>query len=82
MRILVVEDDKKLAGYVTKGLKQAGYAVDVARTGDDGLHMGLNNSYDAAVVDIMLPALDGLSLIERWRAQKVMPATSRTPESC
>jgi two-component system OmpR family response regulator len=71
MRILVVEDDQKLAGFVTKGLKQAGYAVDLARTGDDGLHLGLNNTYDAAVVDIMLPELDGLSLIERWRAQKV-----------
>jgi DNA-binding response OmpR family regulator len=71
MRILVVEDDKKLASFVTKGLKQVGYAVDLAHNGDDGLHMGLNNSYDAAVVDIMLPGLDGLSLIERWRAQKV-----------
>ena len=71
MRILVVEDDKKLGSFVTKGLKQAGYAVDLAENGDDGLHMGLNNSYDAAVVDIMLPELDGLSLIERWRAQKV-----------
>jgi two-component system OmpR family response regulator len=71
MHILVVEDDKKLGSFVTKGLKQAGYAVDLAQDGDDGLHMGLNNSYDAAVVDIMLPELDGLSLIERWRAQKV-----------
>lgn len=71
MRVLVVEDDKKLGSFVTKGLKQAGYAVDLAENGDDGLHMGLNNSYDAAVVDIMLPELDGLSLIERWRAQKV-----------
>ena len=71
MRILVVEDDQKLGSFVTKGLKQAGYAVDLAKTGDDGLHMGLNNTYDAAVVDIMLPELDGLSLIERWRAQKV-----------
>jgi DNA-binding response OmpR family regulator len=71
MRILVVEDDKTLAGFVTKGMKQAGYAVDLTQNGDDGLHMGLNNAYDAAVVDIMLPELDGLSLIERWRAQKV-----------
>jgi two-component system, OmpR family, response regulator len=71
MRILVIEDDPKLASFVTKGLKQAGYAVDLAVTGDDGLHLGLTSTYDAAVVDIMLPELDGLSLIERWRAQKV-----------
>jgi two-component system OmpR family response regulator len=71
MRIIVVEDDKTLASFVTNGLKQAGYAVDLAQNGDDGLHMGLNNTYAAAVVDIMLPELDGLSLIERWRAQKV-----------
>ena len=71
MRVLVVEDDKRLAGFLTKGLKQAGFAVDVCEDGDNGLHMGLNNAYDAAVVDIMLPELDGLSLIERWRAQKV-----------
>lgn len=71
MRILVIEDDKKLASFVAKGLKEAGYAVDVCENGDDGLHMGLSNVYDAAVVDIMLPELDGLSLIERWRAQKI-----------
>ncbi len=71
MRILVVEDDKTLAGFVTKGLKQAGYAVDLAQDGQDGLHMGLDNTYDAAVVDIMLPELDGLSLIERWRGKKI-----------
>lgn len=71
MRILVVEDDKTLANFVTKGLKQAGYAVDLAQDGQDGLHMGLDSTYDAAVVDIMLPELDGLSLIERWRGKKV-----------
>jgi DNA-binding response OmpR family regulator len=71
MRILVVEDDQKIAAFVSKGLKEAGFVVDVAERGDDGLHFGLNNSYDAAVVDLMLPGLDGLSMIERWRAQRV-----------
>ena len=71
MRILVVEDDQKIAAFVSKGLKEGGFAVDVAERGDDGLHFGLNNSYDAAVVDLMLPGLDGLSMIERWRAQRV-----------
>jgi two-component system OmpR family response regulator len=74
MRILVVEDDKTLAGFITKGLKEAGYAVDLAQTGKQGLEMGLANPYDAAVVDIMLPELDGISLIERWRTEKVKTA--------
>lgn len=71
MRVLVVEDDRKIAGFISKGLKEAGFAVDVAQTGDEGFALGLNNSYDVAIVDLMLPGLDGLSLIERWRAQRV-----------
>jgi len=70
MRILVVEDDKKLASFVAKGLKEAGYAVDVAQDGPDGLDLGLSGVYDAAVLDIMLPGMDGLTLIERLRAKK------------
>ncbi len=70
MRILVVEDDKKIASFVARGLKEAGYAVDVAQDGPDGLDLGLSGVYDAAVVDIMLPGLDGLTLIERLRAKK------------
>ena len=72
MRVLVVEDDKKLASYVEKGLKEAGFAVDSAEDGDEGLHTALRTSYDAAIVDVMLPKLDGLTLIERMRAQKVL----------
>lgn len=71
MRVLVVEDDKKIASFVVRGLKEAGHAVDTADRGDDALHLGLNNHYDVAIVDLMLPGLDGLSLIERWRAKKV-----------
>ena len=70
MRILVVEDDKKIASFVAKGLKEAGYAVDVAQEGLDGLDLGLSGVFDAAVVDIMLPGIDGLTLIERMRAKK------------
>jgi len=70
MRILVVEDDKKIASFVAKGLKEAGYAVDVAQDGPDGLDLGLSGVYDAAVIDIMLPGIDGLTLIERLRAKK------------
>ena len=71
MRILVIEDDKKIASFIVKGLKQAGFAVDHASDGEDGIHLALHESYDAAVIDIMLPKLDGLSLIEELRRQKV-----------
>ena len=71
MRILVVEDDKKIASFISKGLKEAGFAVDVANDGVDGLHLGVTEPYDAAVVDIMLPGLDGISLIERLRTKKI-----------
>jgi len=71
MRIVVVEDDIKIASFISKGLKEAGFAVDVAHDGVDGLHLGLTEPYDAAVVDIMLPGLDGLSLIERLRTKKI-----------
>jgi two-component system, OmpR family, response regulator len=69
MRILLVEDDLKIASFVIKGLKEAGFAVDHAVDGEEGLHLALYEPYDAAVVDIMLPKLDGLMLIERLRAQ-------------
>lgn len=71
MRILVVEDDKKTAFFITKGLHQAGFAVDHAANGEDGLHLALTEPYDAAVIDIMLPKLDGLSLIEELRRQRI-----------
>jgi len=71
LRILVVEDDKKIASFVVKGLKQDGFAVDHAANGEDGLHLALHEPYDAAIVDIMLPKLDGLSLVEEMRRSKV-----------
>jgi len=71
MRILVVEDDKKVASLIVKGLKQEGFAVDHAADGEDGLHLALNEPYDACIIDIMLPKLDGLSLIKEMRHQKI-----------
>src|SRR5690242_8416943 len=71
MRVLVVEDDKKIASFVGKGLKEAGFAVDHADNGADGLDRARHHSYDAAVIDVMLPQLDGLSLIERLRTEKI-----------
>ncbi len=69
MRILVVEDDKKIASFVTNGLKQNGYAVDHCPDGEEALLLTATTAYDAAVVDLMLPKLDGLSLIQRLRAR-------------
>jgi heavy metal response regulator len=71
MRILVVEDDKKIASFVIKGLKQSGFAVDHAAHGEDGLHLAVSTPYDAAVIDIMLPRLDGLSLVQELRNRKI-----------
>jgi two-component system OmpR family response regulator len=71
MRILVVEDDLKIASFVSKGLREAGFAVDCAGDGEEGLHLALCEPYDAAVVDIMLPKLDGLALIEKLRKEGV-----------
>ena len=71
MRILVVEDDKKIASFVVNGLRQAGFIVDHAGDGQTGLELALGMPYDAAVLDLMLPKLDGLSVIEQLRCQKV-----------
>ncbi|GBD96413.1 MAG TPA: response regulator transcription factor [Nitrospirae bacterium] len=71
MRILLVEDDKKIASFIVKGLREAGFAVDHAADGEDGLHLVLTTSYDAAVVDIMLPGVDGLGLIRQLRARGI-----------
>jgi two-component system, OmpR family, response regulator len=71
MRILLVEDDVKIASFVEKGLRAVGYAVDHATDGETGLNMALTQPYDAAVVDIMLPKLDGLSLINQIRQKKI-----------
>lgn len=71
MRILLVEDDPKIASFVTKGLRAAGYAVDHAGDGENGLHLALTEPYDAAVIDIMLPRRNGLTVIEEMRKQRV-----------
>ena len=74
MRILVIEDDSKIASFVANGLRQSGFAVDLAVDGEDGLARAQVIEYDAAVVDIMLPKLDGLTLVKELRSRKV-----RTP---
>jgi two-component system, OmpR family, response regulator len=74
MRVLVVEDDASIASFVSRGLSEAGFAVDVANTGHDGLFKAQSAEYDAAVVDLMLPGRDGLSIVSELRRTGV-----RTP---
>ncbi|MGE5256691.1 MAG: winged helix-turn-helix domain-containing protein [Hyphomicrobiales bacterium] len=71
MRILVVEDDVKIASFVIKGLEQSGFAVDHASNGEDGLFLVQTEPYDAAIIDLMLPVLDGLSLIAEMRKTNI-----------
>jgi two-component system OmpR family response regulator len=71
MRILLVEDDIKIASFIVKGLKAAGYAIDHAADGEEGLNLALTEPYDTAIIDIMLPKRDGLSLIEEMRKNKI-----------
>ena len=71
MRILVVEDEKKVSGFIKKGLQEEGYAVDVAFDGKTGLQMAMDRIHDLIVLDIHLPGMDGLSLLHRLRTAKV-----------
>jgi two-component system OmpR family response regulator len=71
MRVLVVEDDKKISSFVVNGLKQSGFAVDATADGEEALVLGRATPYDAAVVDIMIPKLDGLRLVETWRRERI-----------
>lgn len=73
MRILVVEDDIGTGDYLKKGLGEAGYGVDLARNGTDGLFRALEQDYDAIVLDVMLPGLDGWQIIEILRKKSDVP---------
>jgi len=71
MRLLVIEDEKKLAGFVRKGLEEEGYAVDVASDGGAGLSMALDGIHDLIILDIQLPRKDGLTVLRELRAKKI-----------
>lgn len=71
MRLLLIEDDLKIAGFVSKGLKEAGFLVEHAEDGKSGLQMALDSSYDVAVIDIMLPGVDGLTIIDELRRRRI-----------
>lgn len=69
MKILIVEDEPKTGDYLRQGLREAGYVVDLARNGWDGLHLATGSPYDLAILDVMLPGLDGWQLLEGLRRQ-------------
>ena len=71
MRLLLVEDDKKIASFLEKGLRESGYNVDSCYDGVEGLSLALTQEFDVAIMDIMLPLLDGLAVIEKMREKGV-----------
>jgi two-component system, OmpR family, copper resistance phosphate regulon response regulator CusR len=68
MKILIVEDEPKTGDYLKQGLTEAGFVADLARTGPDGLHLGLSEDYDLAILDVMLPGMDGWKVLQTLRA--------------
>src|SRR5437899_2229665 len=78
MRILVVEDEPRLLRSLAKALREEGYAVDTAEAGDEGLYKAESYDYDAVVLDIMLPRLDGWEILHRLRKQKKTPVLMLT----
>ncbi|MCC6696067.1 MAG: response regulator transcription factor [Candidatus Hydrogenedentes bacterium] len=71
MRILLIEDDSKIASFITNGLKQEGFSVDHCKDGEEGYAFGSTRTYEAAIVDIMMPGMDGLTVIQRLRRENV-----------
>ena len=74
MRVLLVEDDARISADITKALKAAGFAVDIARDGEEAWFRGDTEDYDAVVLDLGLPRMDGLAVLKKWReAKRTMP---------
>ncbi|HQR56658.1 MAG TPA: heavy metal response regulator transcription factor [Burkholderiaceae bacterium] len=78
MRLLVIEDELKLAAYLRKGLTEEGFVVDVAHNGVDGLHLAMEGDYDLLVLDAMLPGIDGLGVLAALRQSKQTPVLMLT----
>ena len=78
MKLLVIEDEVKLAEYIRKGLQEEGYVVDLAHNGIDGLHLAMESDYDLIVLDGMLPGIDGLGLLAALRQSKRTPVVMLT----
>ena len=81
MKLLIVEDEAKLAQYLHRGLTEEGFSVDIANDGLDGLHQAIEGEYDAIVLDRMLPGLDGLALLTALRSKKSTPVIMLTAVS-
>ena len=73
MRLLLVEDEEKTSSYVNRALSELGYTVDVAGDGIEGLHLAVQQDYDAVILDVMLPGKDGYAVLEGLRASKQTP---------
>ena len=73
MRLLIVEDEPKTGDYLKKGLAEHGYAVEVARTGTDGLHLALESDFDLILLDVMLPGMNGWQVLAKLREKKETP---------
>ena len=71
MRILIVEDEKKVAAFIKKGLEEETYAVDIATDGEEGFHLGEQNQYDLIILDLMLPKINGLDILSGLRSQNI-----------
>ena len=71
MRILIVEDEKKVAAFIKKGLEEETYAVDIATDGEEGLYLGEQNQYDLIILDLMLPKINGLDILSSLRSQNI-----------
>ena len=78
MKILIIEDEVKTIDYLKRGLTEQGYSVDAATDGPDGLHLASTGDYDAIILDIMLPGLDGISLLKSLRPRNNTPVIMRT----
>ncbi|MEO5659405.1 MAG: response regulator, partial [Polaromonas sp.] len=78
MKILVIEDEIKLAEYLRRGLTEEGFVIDVAHNGIDGLHLAIEATYDVIILDRMLPGIDGLGVLEMLRQRKSTPVLMLT----
>jgi two-component system copper resistance phosphate regulon response regulator CusR len=78
MRLLVIEDEARLAQYLRKGLSESGYVVDLAANGPDGLHLALEGTYDLVILDVMLPGKDGFEVLRELRAKRQTPVLMLT----
>ena len=75
MRILVIEDEPKLADYLKKGLSEQSHVVDLARDGVDGRHLALQGNYDLIILDVMLPGVDGFEILASVREHRTRPSS-------